>query len=543
MPHTLWTTPLPLLSKAIPTMVPTPLPTGGVLINTVYNIGMYKSKHIFHSNAIPVPTWCYRDMNNPIQTYLGPVIEATAGMPVYVTWTNNLPATLPFPYVLPAAPPGTMMMALPKPGHTVTHLHGAHCPPNSDGYPEDYLHSTIGMAHGPTTATYQYPNGQPGATLWYHDHTMGITRLNVYAGLAGLYLLRDPNEAALNLPQGNYEIPLVLQDRMFNPAATKMAYAVTPAQPEFFGDHMVVNGAVWPFLNTEPRRYRLRIVNGSNSRFYRLRLLSLSVSGVVPKAYQIGSDGGFLAAPVQVMTAALPLILAPGERADVIIDCSACLVNDTILLENDAFTPFDPNPAVTLLPADPMRNVLKLVIVAAIGVDTSVIPVALPSNFTVNIGGAPTLLSNEVAVRTALATAGLPPIKVRKHKLIENKDLITGNPTEVLLNNLGFHHPITEDPSLDDIEIWEINNTTLDVHPIHIHLVQFLVLSRVSTTAAPAFPVDANELGWKDTVRCNPGEVTRIIMRFTDYVGRYVWHCHMLEHEDHDMMRPLLVRT
>ena len=136
MPHTLWTTPLPLLSKAIPTMVPTPLPTGGVLINTVYNIGMYKSKHIFHSNAIPVPTWCYRDMNNPIQTYLGPVIEATAGMPVYVTWTNNLPTALPFPYVLPAAPPGTMMMALPKPGHTVTHLHGAHCPPTATVIPK-----------------------------------------------------------------------------------------------------------------------------------------------------------------------------------------------------------------------------------------------------------------------------------------------------------------------------------------------------------------------------------------------------------------------
>ena len=146
-------------------------------------------------------------------------------------------------------------------------------------------------------------------------------------------------------------------------------------------------------------------------------------------------------------------------------------------------------------------------------------------------------------MRAALVTAGLPPIKVRKHKLIENKDLITGNPTEVLLNNLGFHHPITEDPRLDGVEIWEINNTTLDVHPIHIHLVQFLVMSRVSTTATPAFAVDANELGWKDTVRCNPGEVTRIIMRFTDYVGRYVWHCHMLEHEDHDMMRPLLVRT
>ncbi|SJM92033.1 Spore coat protein A (fragment) [Crenothrix polyspora] len=189
-----------------------------------------------------------------------------------------------------------------------------------------------------------------------------------------------------------------------------------------------------------------------------------------------------------------------------------------------------------------MRNIVKFVIHPLKGTDTSteIGELKLPCNFTVNIEGVKVPLNKVSAIRVALSKAGLPRIKIHKMTLEETvKTDSNGNevPDQVLLNGLGFHEPATETPCLNDIEIWEIDNKTEDVHPIHLHLVQFLILDRAGIAAN----VDANEAGWKDTVRCNPKETTRIIMRFTGYTGKFVWHCHMLEHEDHEMMRPLIV--
>jgi spore coat protein A len=503
-----------------------------------YEIRMSEIQHRFHSDMPTLPVWAYAG------SYPGPIIDAKSGRTVEIKWINQLPLTGNFPFTIdvppmPTADMGTGTMHTAKPGHAVVHLHGAHCPSESDGLPDMFTHPE-GSGHSPTSATYLYPNRQPAATLWFHDHVMGMTRLNVYAGLAGVYLLRDKHEASLNLPKGAYEVPLIIQDRMFDSATNPQAllYQTSAAQPEFFGDHIVVNGKVWPKLSVEARRYRFRVCNGSNSRFYALALSPLSATQTCPSAFQIGSDGGFLPAPVPLCSNGLPeLLLAPGERADMIIDFSGCTAGDEIVLANDAAAPHPDGDT----PSADTGQVLKFVVVPKTGTDTSVVPAGLPCNLKTKIDEHYVPLRNVVAVAAILAAEGMPPINTRYMRLIETKDA-NGNPLEVLLNGKHYVDPVSEDPKLDSIEIWELDNLTGDTHPIHLHLVQFQVLDRKRKDNGSYTPVDPNELGWKDTVRCPPGEITRIIARFTGYTGRYVWHCHMLEHEDHDMMRPLVVR-
>lgn len=503
-----------------------------------YEIVMTEVMHRFHSDMPAVPVWAYAG------SYPGPVIDAKSDRPVEVNWINRLPLTDNFPFTMDVSPApmskiGTGMTHTINPGHAVVHMHGAHCPSESDGLPEDIIHQE-GSGHTPISATYTYPNKQPGATLWFHDHAMGITRLNVYAGLTGVYLLRDKYEAELYLPTGAYEVPLLIQDRMFdspeNPQA--LLYQTSAEQPEFFGDHIVVNGKVWPKLSVEPRRYRFRILNGSNSRFYSLTLNPSSGTLSCPTAYQIGSDGGFLPAPIPLCSTGYPiLLLAPGERADMIVDFSNCVTGDEIILANSAAAPFPDGD----LPSADTSQVLKFSVVPLKSPDTSTIPPGFPSRLTVKIDEQNVPLRNVAAVAATLEAAGRPPIKIRHMTLDETQDA-NGNPLEVLLNSKHFIDPVTETPQLNAIEIWEMNNLTGDTHPIHLHLVQFQVLDRRRTSDGGYSCVDPNELGWKDTVRCPPGEITRIIMRFTGYTGRFVWHCHMLEHEDHDMMRPLFVK-
>ncbi len=509
-----------------------------------YEIVMSEVQHRFHSDMPPVPVWAYAG------SYPGPIIDAKSDRPVEVTWINRLPVTGKFPFTMdvplaPMANMGTGMVHIAQPGHAVVHLHGAHCPSESDGLPDAFTHPE-GSGHNPSSATYCYPNDQPGATLWFHDHTMGITRLNVYAGLAGAYLLRDKHEVDLNLPCGAYEVPLIIQDRMFDSRdkPTALLYQTSAEQPEFFGDHVVVNGKVWPKLSVEPRRYRFRVVNGSNSRFYSLALSPLLAAKICPAAFQIGSDGGFLPAPIPLCSTGQPaLLMAPGERADVIIDFSGGTPGDEILLTNDAASPFPGDPAPGPKPTDGMEQILKFVIVQpkTKAPDTSVIPPSLPSRLSIKIDEHKVLLRNVAAVTAILAAERMSPINTRHMTLVEKKDA-KGNPIEVLLNDMHYTDPVTEDPELDAIEIWELDNLTRDAHPIHLHLVQFQVLDRKRKADGAYTPVDPNEVGWKDTVRCPPGEITRIIARFTDYTGKFVWHCHMLEHEDHDMMRPLVVQ-
>jgi spore coat protein A, manganese oxidase len=510
----------------------------------LYEIGITSFDHCFHSDMDnKIPVWGYDG------TYPGKIIEATRDRLVQVKWKNKLtqwphgatplPATeFPFEIIPPlSAEPGHSHPSTP--GHAVVHLHGAHVPPHSDGWPESFLHPKL-AGHGQSSVTFKYPNHQRGALLWYHDHTAHLTRLNVYAGLAGPYILREHGEARLGLPSGKYEIPLMIQDRSFDPAdrPTRLKHNVIADQPEFFGDFIVVNGKIWPKLTVEPRRYRFRVINGSNSRFYRLSI----GSGQIPLVFQIGTDGGFLTHPIQIGTAEQPnLILAPGERADLIIDFTACAVGDEFVMANDARSPFpgDPSNNDGTPEVDKTDSVLKFIVGALTGTDES-LPVnnlVLPGDFTTSIGGKKVSMTDIPAIEAALIAAALPKIRIRTRTLTEDANKM------VLLDSRGWEEPVTETPLLNSVEIWNLDNWTGDSHPIHLHLVQFMVLERTPLVSGEAItPIEPNERGWKDTLRCPPKQRTQIIVHFTDYAGWYVWHCHMLEHEDHDMMRPLYVR-
>jgi spore coat protein A, manganese oxidase len=333
---------------------------------------------------------------------------------------------------------------------------------------------------------------------------MGINRLNICAGMAGLYVIRDSFEDGLNLPKGECEIPLVLMDRMIR-ADGQIYYPVTqlpdaPWVPEYFGNAVLINGKLLPYLDVQPRKYRFRIVNASNGRFY-----FLSLENGAP-FHQIGSDQGLLPAPVPVTR----LTIAPGERADVVVDFAEHR-GQRILLQN---------LSVTLMQF-------------RVAADRVTDPSALPE-----------------ALRPVPRTAEASAIRTRILTL-EEVDNLVGEPMTHLLDGKRWHEPVSEKPVLDTTEIWEFLNTTDDVHPIHLHLVRFQILDRRTfdvsayifnnkklVYTADAVPPEPNEVGWKDTVRATPGASTRIIVKFEGYTGRYVWHCHILEHEDNEMMRP-----
>ncbi|OHD24525.1 MAG: hypothetical protein A2064_10450 [Spirochaetes bacterium GWB1_66_5] len=423
-------------------------------------------------------------------------------------------------------------------------------------------------------AVFEYPNDQRAATLWYHDHTLGITRLNVYAGLAGFWILRDEAEEALDLPSPaprlseapgtrHYEIPMVIQDRSFRPDGSLFypdsreffdgytgPYApdspVAPAwNPEFFGNSIVVNGRTWPFLEVEPRLYRFRLLNGCNSRFLILRF------DRELRFHQIGNDGGLLPdRPLQREK----ILLAPAERADVLVDFSGLREGDLITLLN--LGPDSPFGGEEIAPedrADPQTTglVMQLRVIAATGQGVA--------------GRIPDRLPPVQPLRTSLP--------MREVTLNEKMFMPADVPVEALLGTikegpLDWENDITETPVVGDTEIWRITNLTADAHPIHLHLVQFQVVDRTAfdkdrfekaqarfqssgrkgnppdpsrfITGKPTAPLPG-EQGWKDTVIAHPEMLTRIIARF-DLTGLYVWHCHILEHEDNEMMRPYYVR-
>jgi spore coat protein A, manganese oxidase len=459
-------------------------------------------------------------------SYPGPTIETRTGRKISVKYINNLPTT----HLLPID--HTLHGAMGNPDvRNVVHLHGGHTPPESDGFPEAWF--TPG-----NSVVFKYPNSQQATTLWYHDHALGITRLNITAGLSGVYLIRDEIEDKLKLPRGRFEIPLIIQDRSFNtdgslfypPRGQLLPNGqpdpqVPPVwQPEFFGDTILVNGMVWPFLNVEPKNYRFRILNNSGSRFYRLKLSSGQ------SFFQIGTDGGLLPEPVPINQ----LLLAPAERADVILNFSD-FKGQVITLTNDAPTPFpdggDPN--------DPNINP-----------NTAQVMQFRVGKFHAEDGDSRSLPKT---LRPIKRIPEASAVKIRDLTLNENLSA-ADNPIESLLGTtvpLHWSDPITEAPKLGTTEIWRLTNLTGDAHPIHLHLVQFQILDRqallldpvtgdptpVPDPSAPRVPPAPNEAGWKDTVRVDMGTVTRIIARF-DMPGKYVWHCHILEHEDNDMMRP-----
>ncbi len=515
-------------------------------------------------------------------SYPGPTLVADKDEPVRVRWLNWLPKhhLLPVDTTVHCGPysadndqdpPGPELDAdgnpVPDPCRpavrTVVHLHGGHTDSDSDGYPEAWTTKKFkdggplmiwDSAYGPT-GTFRYRNDQQGAPLWYHPHAMGITRLNVYAGLAGFYLLRDDLEKQLQnqhkLPSYPYEVPLVIQDRSFyddgglaypeesfkdangNPVSLdpETGKPVPSIVPEFFGDFILVNGKAWPVLEVEPRKYRFRILNGSGSRFYRMRLLADGQP--VDKAFiKIGSGGGLLPGPVVVDTVSV----APAQRIDVIVDFSRKeFKGKTLIVSNDAPTPFPGGD-----PVDPETTGKVMAFKVTKKLDKSVSRVKLPDVLVPVQRLDP---DNVDKVRQILLTETTDDLGRLKTMLGTAQD-----------GPLNWGDPVTETPDLNATEIWEFINISEDSHPIHVHQVQFQVLDRqrfdVSSFVpghpetlkliGSKVPAPPEESGWQDTVEARPGEVTRIIAHF-NIPGLFVYHCHILEHEDHEMMRPFWV--
>jgi spore coat protein A len=457
------------------------------------------------------------------------------------------------------------------------------------GLPFDPVSGRAARPNG-NTVTYTYRNDQIAEQLWYHDHAMGITRLNVYAGLAANYLLRDDYENSLNLPKGNYEMPLVIQDKSFNEDGSlhydskrllqpngdikfdANGNPILSSKPEFFGNVITVNGKAWPYLDVEPRKYRFRMLNGSDSRFYNMWLEARDSTGAliaVPEGaiIQIGNDGGLLPTAVRNIgnSQANGLLLALAERADVIIDFSKFPAGTKLTVRNDAPTPYPMGD-----PVDGNATTSKVmqfrINKALVGTDTSVVPHnprPLPP-----LG--PASLTRYVDLQEGTDSL----------LIFDLSDGTTSERLMILLNGLNFDAPVTETPTVNTVEDWIIINNTVDMHPMHLHLVDFEVIEKGSiapgaytpangnggmpTVAAgglrpdtnpdgsPATPdsaytVHPQEGGQKDTVRVPPADelvgsqgYVRIRAKF-DIIGTYMWHCHILAHEDHEMMRPFRV--
>ena len=451
-----------------------------------YRVTMRERKARLHRDIPATPLWGYDGQ------FPGPTIEARRGEPLLVEWINGLPSKhfLPIDHTIHGAEHGKPEV------RAVTHVHGARAPAKSDGFPEDWY--TPGHS-----ALYHYPNGQDAATLWYHDHAMGITRLNIYAGLFGAYIVRDEDEHALNLPSGEDDIPLMLCDRLVAQDG-QLYYPVSddPAAPwvmQCNGNLVLCNGKVFPYLEVEPRRYRFRLINAANMRFF-----DLSLSHDQP-LHQIGSDQGLLSAPLQRAR----VELYPAERADVVIDFSG-FAGKSLQLRHEA------------------EGILEFRVRDRGARDISALPASLRKVSRIDPAS---------AVQQRILT-------------LDETDDATGNAMTMLLDGKRWSDLVTEKPRQGSIETWSFVNLTGDAHPIHLHLVRFQVIDRRPfdlfawngqrklVFTGPAIVPEPQELGWKDTVRADPGMVTRIAMRFEGEPGRYVWHCHLLEHEDNEMMRP-----
>jgi FtsP/CotA-like multicopper oxidase with cupredoxin domain len=636
-------------------------------------------------------------------------IENRSGTPTSVRWINDLvdpvsgtylPHLFPVDQTLHWANPPKANCAMDDPNRTdcetmvpepytgpvplVTHVHGAHVQPDSDGFPEAWWlpgapgtkgipasyapqGSAFTQANNGNTvagsAFYSYQNSQPATTLWYHDHALGMTRLNVYAGPAGFWLVRGgTNDVAAGILPGpapnptegdpNFEadargkireIPVAIQDRSFNSDGslfypTSRAFfdgfvgpyigTMTPGEysdisaiwnPEAFFNTMVVNGTTWPLLEAAPARYRLRLLNGCNSRTINLSMFmvtSLGADGIAGTAddvlgaevpfYQIGADQGFLPKVVRIQTgqvttlpgngtfpAATPtsapeqaLLMGPAERADVIVDFSGLangtrirmintapdapfggfpdaaadplttgqvmdfIINGALLTETDGFTTPPQNlvlPAETHLGTQTSSRMLSLneLMSDQVCVEIDSATEAIVGTLFTRPPADPTFLSDCLAATPTIPGNITDAMGPRQARLgIMTIDPLTGN---LLAQNLKWGDPVSEFPLLNSTEVWEIFNTTVDAHPIHLHLVRFEVVNRQDLDPATLLPLPGtvtlpqpNELGYKDTVVAYPGQVTRIKARF-DIAGRYVWHCHIVEHEDNEMMRSFIV--
>jgi len=482
--------PLPIPHIAQPT-------SGSVGGAASYRVAISQFRQQLHRDLPPTLVWGFDG------TYPGPTFETAAGERVNVDWVNDLRdenGRLLEHHVLPVE---TCIHGVAENGdapRVTVHLHGAHVPTDSDGYPEDTVLPGEEL-------NYSYPNDQLPTTLWYHDHSLGTTRLGVYMGLAGFYIIRDPAELPLNLPTGEYDVPLLIQDRSFNQDGS-LRYAES-WQDHFYGDTTLVNGKVWPYFNVKRGKYRFRILNGSTSRTYTLALSN----GV--QFQLIGTDGGLLSAPVTMDS----LTVMPAERYDVVIDFGAFTANAEIVMSNTAPINYPGVPGDGVIP-----QVMKFVVQGATG-HTALLPEALRP--------VPRIPESDARV-------------IRTLNLQQAPDPCMG--TAWLINGLQWDD-VVETPRLGTTEIWRFVNRSSISHPMHMHLVEFQVLDRQAFSLVNDLPVPvgprvlplAYELGWKDTVQSRPGEITRVIAKFTGFSGLFPYHCHILEHEDHEMMRQMLV--
>ena len=542
-------------------------------------------------------------------THPGRSFVAQRGQPIEVRWRNELVDGngLPLPHILPVDQ--TVMLQVDPANREIdgvpiaTHHHGGDTAAEFDGTPDQWLTprrrqtgpgiqlGTPGTAgvNGDILASdgalrYVYENTEEAALTWYHDHAEGITRLNAYAGLAGAYVVRDSNEAELVrrrfLPSGPYEVALLLQDKVFDvngqfvyPADPLLAPVPTvgldPTQPthlpEMYGDVICVNGVAWPSLDVEPRAYRLRLLNGSDSRFYTLTFDAGPGTVAPGEAFRlVGTDLGFGNTAPKLRT----LTLGPGERYDLVIDFGT-MTGKTVVLRNSAATPY-PGGAPVAVGSGP-DEVMAFKVIKPL--DKAVPKTLVIEDTTVLRGWVPPGLP----VGTPSSAPKLPPLQVpagtnvRRILLGEGRDQygrIMPLLGTVAGGTLGFHEASTENVVIPAgqstvTEVWEFWNSTVDSHPVHMHLVRFRVMNRQAFTctvspkamlndwvgvtivdpAAPqpalarrVSPPNPYETGWKDTVECPPGVVTRVLVTF-NRPGKYVYHCHILSHEEHDMMR------
>jgi spore coat protein A len=536
---------------------PVPLPGAGIVVATPtghneYSFIQREIRRRLHPHLPPTPLWAYDDGSGLAgqSGSFGMAIVAQSGTPLTVKYKHDLPKK--YPDWLPV---DDRLTPLGKEVRLMTHLHGGFVNADSDGNPAV---TPNGFGHGETQRVHysnQAPQ-MPASMLWFHDHGLGVTRLNVFAGLAAAYILRDEFDTGkepnpIGIPGGAYEIPLVIQDRQFKADGTFL-YPSSDIDGstwigEYFGDTMLVNGKVWPFLEVEPRMYRFRILNGCNAR-----ILSLAIEtggdhddgdGIRgPRLTQIGAEGGMWDVPVPVKQ----LVLAPAERADVLLDFRKFAGKKLVLRNHDPRSP-------VVSPAPSLGPVMQIRVAAHLSNSARRGPTSIPSHLR---GGRKAHLSNPV--RTRFIT--LNEIDVDEVTWFLN------------MNGVHFGEDPTETPRVGAVEDWVYVNLTGDTHPMHTHLVTSQVIGRTPFDAeayaeahegpngvpggidptpfatGPMLPPAPEERGFKDTVKANPGYFTTVRSKFDLPKGvsapqKYVYHCHIVEHEDNDMMLPFTVRA
>ncbi|MGB5178803.1 MAG: multicopper oxidase domain-containing protein, partial [Gammaproteobacteria bacterium] len=473
-----------------------------------YTVSVETASQSVHPNLPNTDLWTYNG------AWPSLTILAQKDQPIEVTYQNNLPSG-------GGGNRGSNLLEIDTCAHgpnyfgdakrIVTHLHGGHLPARFDGQPEYTLLPG-------ESDVYQYPNNQNAGTLWYHDHALGITRLNVYGGMAGFYLLADEEDTlgpgnAFGFPSGPYEIGLAIQDRSFNVDGSLFYNA--QLEDAFKGDYAVVNGKISPFLNVDQGKYRFRILNGSQSREYIYRLENITDPGNDPSFTLVGTDLGLIDEPINLGNSTGSKI-APAERLDVVIDFAGMAPGDEIILRNDEPTP-------PLLP-----SIMKFIVTGNSGYTGAIASTLRPV----------TPLSNPDVTRyfrlfkDAGASCKDGSGRFINEWLVESLDGPNGNVIGKYWDDLS------EFPILGNREVWEFENPTNVMHPMHVHLVKFQILSKTDLTTGQPIPLEPWEANtWKDIVRIPGNASARIIMDFTDYLGRFPQHCHILDHEDHEMMR------